>query len=102
VLHWNLCETLTEHSGTELVVAPRFYPSSKRCSGCGHVKSNLGLSDRVYVCEACSLEMDRDLNAANNLVAASWTETQNACGEDVRLTSEQTSLNQEPNISHGP
>jgi putative transposase len=91
-----------EWFGSELLVAPRFYPSSKRCSSCGHVKRELGLSDRIYVCEKCGLEIDRDLNAANNLVAASWTETQNACGEDIRLTSEQTSLNQEPNINYGP
>ena len=88
--------------GSELVVAPRFYPSSKICSSCGHVKRDLGLSERIYVCERCGLELDRDLNAAINLVAASWTETQNACEEDVRLTSEQTSLKQEPNISYGP
>jgi len=55
----------------------------------------------------CGLEMDRDLNAACNLVAASWTETENACGEDVRLvadsvgSAEQTSMNQEPNINQG-
>jgi putative transposase len=87
--------------GSELVIAPRFYPSSKRCSSCGHVKSNIELSERIYICKNCSLEINRDLNAAINLVAASWTETRNACGEDIRLNSEQTSLNQEPNISHG-
>jgi putative transposase len=93
--------------GSELVVAPRFYPSSKRCSACGNIKRDLTLSDRVYVCKECGLEMDRDLNAACNLVAASWTETINACGEDVRLvadsvgSAEQTSMNQEPNISQG-
>ncbi len=96
-----------EWYGSELVVAPRFYPSSKRCSACGNIKSDLTLSDRVYVCTECGLEMDRDLNAACNLVAASWTETENACGEDVRLnedpvgSAEQTSMNQEPNISQG-
>ncbi len=90
--------------GSELVIAPRFFPSSKMCSGCGHIKTDLTLSDRTYVCEKCGLVIDRDLNAANNLVAASWTETQNACGEDTRLlvdpsglTTEQTSMNQEPN-----
>ena len=96
-----------EWYGSELVVAPRFYPSSKRCSICGNIKIDLSLSDRVYVCDECGLEMDRDLNAACNLVAASWTETENACGEDVRLvadpvgSAEQTSMNQEPNISQG-
>ena len=96
-----------EWYSSELVVAPRFYPSSKRCSVCGNIKSDLSLSDRVYVCNECGLEMDRDLNAACNLVAASWTETENACGEDIRLvadpvgSAEQTSMNQEPNISQG-
>jgi putative transposase len=96
-----------EWYGSEPVVAPRFYPSSKRCSACGAIKRDLTLSDRVYVCEKCGLEMDRDLNAACNLVAASWTETENACGEDVRLvadpvgSAEQTSMNQEPNTSQG-
>jgi putative transposase len=96
-----------EWYGSELVVAPRFYASSKRCSACGNIKREMTLSDRVYVCTECGLEMDRDLNAACNLVAASWTETENACGEDVRLiadsvgSAEQTSMNQEPNISQG-
>jgi putative transposase len=96
-----------EWYGSELVIAPRFYPSSKRCSVCGNNKRDLTLSDRVYVCKECGLEMDRDLNAACNLVAASWTETENACGEDVRLVAdpvgfaEQTSMNQEPNINEG-
>jgi len=51
----------------QLIVADRFYPSSKRCSRCGHVKDHLSLSERTYRCEACGLEMDRDLNASINL-----------------------------------
>lgn len=53
--------------GTELVVANRWFPSSKTCSGCGVVKADLTLSDRVYECGACGLVIDRDLNAAINL-----------------------------------
>ncbi|MCG3084820.1 transposase [Anoxybacillus sp. LAT27] len=53
--------------GIELIVADRFYPSSKMCSCCGHVKEKLSLSERTYRCEACGLEMDRDLNASINL-----------------------------------
>lgn len=53
--------------GNRLVVAGRFYPSSKACSCCGHIKQDLTLSDRVYVCEQCGLEIDRDVNAAKNL-----------------------------------
>jgi transposase, IS605 orfB family len=53
--------------GIELVVAERFYPSSKMCSYCGCIKSDLKLKDRVYKCDSCGLEKDRDLNAAENL-----------------------------------
>jgi putative transposase len=71
----------------KIVEADRWFPSSKTCSQCGHIKDSLGLGQREYVCEACNLVVDRDLNAALNLeqVAASLTETKNACGEDVRL-----------------
>jgi putative transposase len=54
-------------NGIELVTANRFFPSSKKCSCCGNVKEVLKLSDRVYKCENCGLEIDRDLNAAINL-----------------------------------
>ena len=53
--------------GIQLVVADRFYPSSKACSCCGFIKSDLKLNDRVYRCNSCGLEIDRDLNAAENL-----------------------------------
>jgi putative transposase len=53
--------------GCRIVVADRFYPSSKTCSGCGSVKGELALSERVFTCEACGFVIDRDLNAAINL-----------------------------------
>jgi putative transposase len=53
--------------GTELVVADRWYPLSKTCSGCGTVKADLTLTDRVYACASCGLVVDRDVNAAVNL-----------------------------------
>lgn len=58
--------------GTELVVADRWFASSKTCSNpdCGLVKSTLSLSERVYRCDECGLEIDRDLDAAINL--ARW------------------------------
>jgi putative transposase len=49
------------------VIADRWYPSSKTCSGCGTVKADLTLADRVYKCEGCGLVLDRDVNAAVNL-----------------------------------
>jgi putative transposase len=60
--------------GSRLVVADRWYPSSKICSGCGNRKPRLSLSERTYRCTqpACGLVIDRDLNAAVNL--ARWPE----------------------------
>ena len=56
-------------AGGKVIEADRFYPSSKRCSKCGHVKSELSLSERTYICEnpECGQVIDRDLNAAINL-----------------------------------
>ncbi|MGD9395464.1 MAG: RNA-guided endonuclease TnpB family protein [Candidatus Thorarchaeota archaeon] len=91
--------------GSQLVVVSRTFPSSKKCSYCGHRKRELCLSEREYVCEQCELRIDRDLNAALNLVAVSLPETENACGEDVRLSADSlnlqraASMKQEPNIS---
>ncbi len=75
----------TQWYGSRLEIAPRFYPSTKTCSACGVIKDAMLLSERVFYCEACRLEIDRDLNAARNLaslVAESSSETQNACGAE--------------------
>ena len=76
----------TAWNGGRLVLAGRFYPSSKTCSGCGAVKAKLSLSERAYRCGACGLVLDRDLNAARNLLqlAASGVESINACRAAVR------------------
>lgn len=55
-------------NGIELVKADRFYPSSKTCSSCGAIKKDLKLSDRTYVCPECGFTIDRDYNAAINLM----------------------------------
>jgi len=83
------------HSGT-LIVADRWFASSKTCSGCGAVKAKLTLSERTYVCDVCGIVMDRDANAARNLaqyaknelkVAASGAETPNGRGADRQTPS---------------
>lgn len=53
--------------GSRIIVADRYYPSSKKCSNCGAVKMRLSLSERTYRCDCCGVEMDRDLNASLNL-----------------------------------
>lgn len=56
-----------EFNGIEFVEADKWYPSSKTCSECGHIKSRLSLSERTYICEDCGVAIDRDYNASINL-----------------------------------
>ncbi|MGW5589244.1 IS607 family element RNA-guided endonuclease TnpB [Streptomyces sp. NPDC003857] len=58
-----------QRHATRTIVADRWYPSSKTCSGCGAVKAKLPLHIRTYACDACGLVLDRDDNAALNLAA---------------------------------
>jgi putative transposase len=76
----------TTWNGGQLILADRFYPSSKTCSACGAVKAKLTLDERTYVCESCGIAIDRDENAAINLrdLAASGADRLNACGGYVR------------------
>jgi len=90
--------------GAKVVVADRFFPSTKMCSGCGAVH-DMPLSVRVMRCE-CGVEMDRDLNAAINLERYANTASSagiDACGEHsagapLRLMRETGSLKQESNV----
>ena len=77
----------TSWRGGRLVVADRWFPSSKTCSSCRAVKLKLSLSTRIFRCQHCGLVLDRDLNAAINLkhqVAQSGWETQNGRGADQK------------------
>lgn len=85
-----------------VIVAPRWYPSSNICSACGALSSErLSLAQRQFGCLSCGAQLDRDLNAARNLltVAESSADTKNACGEGVSTLDERLpSSNQEPTI----
>ena len=80
--------------GKKLVVIDRFYPSSKTCSYCGWKNDDLKLSDRVFKCENCGIELDRDLNAAINIqrvgvdILSNRTQSSEvtSCGEAFRTT----------------
>lgn len=77
-------EYKTARTGSQLHVVDRWFPSSKMCSGCKAVKAKLPLSQRTYCCNVCGLRIDRDVNAAINiLVAGSAPETINARGAGV-------------------
>ena len=62
-------ETKCKEFDVQLRIVDKFYPSSKMCCGCGSIKEDLKLKDRVYVCDngKCGNIMDRDLNAAINI-----------------------------------
>lgn len=57
----------SEFYNIKLIQADRFYPSSKLCSCCNNIKKDLKLSDRIYKCEYCKNEIDRDYQASINL-----------------------------------
>jgi len=71
----------TKLYGSELVIVDRWFPSSKTCSRCGTKKETLSLSERVFDCDHCGLQIDRDLNAAINLQKAA-SPVVSVCGAD--------------------
>jgi len=77
-------EYKAEMAGIKVLVADRWVPSSKTCSRCGCIKEDLTLADRMFVCEHCGYEVDRDLNAAMNLAALG--ERTNGAGLPGELT----------------
>lgn len=60
-------KTKVASAGAQIFIASRWFPSTKRCSGCGQVKKRMPLKHRTYHCLVCGLVIDRDLNAALNL-----------------------------------
>ena len=82
--------------GSSLVFVDRFYPSSKTCSNCGAVKTSLSLSERVFNCEECGFECDRDLNASVNLEKATSLVV-SVCGLD---NADVSRMKQEEDVSN--
>ncbi|NUW30092.1 IS200/IS605 family element transposase accessory protein TnpB [Nonomuraea sp. SMC257] len=83
--------------GRQLIVVDRWLPSSKTCSACGHLLTQLPLGIRTWQCPSCGTRHDRDVNAAKNILAAGLAVT--ACGGDVRHSGAlrvQSPGNQEP------
>jgi len=77
-------EYKAEWHGTTVVVASRWYASSKLCSACGEKNTALTLSDREWCCLSCGAMHDRDANAARNLLSLAGSSPVSACGADVR------------------
>jgi IS605 OrfB family transposase len=96
-LRWQLSYK-TSWRGGRLMVADRFFPSSKTCSACGRVKAKLSLAERVFTCEECGLVIDRDVNAARNLLVLAVSGTERPCGAEARPGDDagHTAMKQEP------
>lgn len=58
----------SEWNGVHFGQIDRFFPSSKRCNSCGWVNNLLSLKDREWLCQGCKKVIDRDLNAAQNIL----------------------------------
>ncbi|WP_228024516.1 transposase [cf. Phormidesmis sp. LEGE 11477] len=71
-----------EWYGRTLVKIDRWFPSSKRCSSCGHTVNKLPLNIREWDCPSCGVRHDRDINAAINILAAGLAVS--VCGASVR------------------
>lgn len=80
-----------EWRGRKFVQVSMWYPSSKTCSCCGHIQ-NMPLQKRTYRCPSCGMVMNRDLNAAKNILTEGLRmlgqdmPEVNACEEGVRPT----------------
>ncbi len=100
-----MLEYKTKWYGSKLILAPRFYPSSKICSECGEQVNELPLSVRQWQCASCHCMHDRDINAAKNLLKLSTGSSPGiyACGDTSGGAGQQlashVSLKQE--IMHG-
>jgi putative transposase len=79
-----MLEYKAEWRGRTVIAVDRWLPSSKTCSKCGRVKASMRLGERTFRCDRCPLVLDRDINAAHNILAAGRAVT--ACGAGVRPT----------------
>ena len=78
----NMLEYKAAWYGREVIAVDRFFPSSKLCSACGTMQENMPLSVRTWTCAGCGTTHDRDVNAAQNLLAAGLAVS--VCGAGVR------------------
>lgn len=77
---WAEIRRQLEYKAAQVVLVDRWLPTSKTCSNCGRKKDELALSERIFHCDHCGFELDRDLNAAKNIHTASCAGI-HACGD---------------------
>ena len=75
----NMLRYKSEHNGKNVIFIGRYEPSSKLCHNCGYINKELTLNDREWVCPICGERLDRDINAAINIMHIAF-EKQNLIG----------------------
>lgn len=92
-----MLEYKTKWYGSKLIIAPRFFPSSKTCSNCGYVVKELPLKIRRWQCTSCHSVHDRDLNAALNLLKFNTGSSPgiHACGDTSNGASQNLAIDPE-------
>jgi len=104
---WGTFRAMLEYKaaryGRRVIIVDRWYPSSKTCSACGYLLASLSLKTRTWQCPSCGTRHDRDVNAAENILAAGLAvagdSPGHACGADVRHLGSsrvQSAVKQEP------
>jgi len=104
---WGTFRAMLEYkaarAGRRVIVIDRWYPSSKTCSACRYLLTELSLGTRTWQCPSCGTRHDRDVNAAKNILAAGRAvaggNPGHACGADVRHSGSsrvQSAVKQEP------
>ncbi|MER6129175.1 RNA-guided endonuclease TnpB family protein [Streptomyces sp. NPDC001795] len=78
----SMLEYKADWYGREVIAVDRFFPSSKLCSACGRLAEAMPLNVRTWTCGSCGTTHDRDVNAAQNLLAAGLAVS--VCGAGVR------------------
>jgi len=96
----HMIEEKAKRYGKLMVKIDRWYPSSKTCSVCGHVVSKLTLSIREWNCPKCNSHLDRDENAAVNILAVGQTVI--AHGGAVRLKTAKAVKSTPPRSANQP
>lgn len=96
----NMLEYKAKWNDKTVIKVDRFFPSSKLCSVCGWIKSDLKLTDRIWKCESCGENHDRDVNAAKNILKEGLTlisvgTIEYTDGDEIRLTCKQSSMKSE-------
>ena len=107
----NILKYKSEWNGFELFKIDRWFPSTKVCNKCKHVKDDISLDERTYHCYECGYECDRDMNAAYNIrdyyieKHTASTVGIKACGEEssgtrVKSSTKLSSTKQEKDSGH--